>query len=116
MELEVSDEEVEHSEEEKMEEGDEITSLREEGILHSDMDKMVQSLENKLFYKNQKRKTKWGPTLRAPRPRRYANDGRTMMEKAQRLKEIKNLEKGKKNQKPPLLLKAMINYLKCPMM
>jgi hypothetical protein len=54
---------------------------------------MTQNLEDKLFIKNQKRKTKWGPTLRALRSRRHAEDGRTVMEKAQDLKVVKNLKK-----------------------
>jgi hypothetical protein len=43
---------------------------------------MTQNLEDKLFIKNQKRKTKWGPTLRALRSRRHAA--------------VKNLKKGNK--------------------
>ena len=80
-----------------MEEADEITSQQEEEVSQADLGKMAQSLEDKLFYKNQKRKTKWGPTLRAPRPRRSSDDGRTIMEKAQDLKKAKNLEKGNKH-------------------
>jgi len=44
--------------------------------------------------KNQKRKIGWGPIPIAARPRRVAEDGRTMLEKAQDLKRMKNLEKG----------------------
>lgn len=47
--------------------------------------------ENK---KNQKRKTKWVPMERIPRPRRGHDDGLTITQRAQKLKKIMNLEKG----------------------
>jgi hypothetical protein len=45
--------------------------------------------------KPQKRKQKWGPIERIPRPRRVPDDGHTVLQKAQGLKAIRNLEKGK---------------------
>jgi hypothetical protein len=43
----------------------------------------------------QKRKQKWGPVERLARPRRGLEDGKTVVEKAQELAKIRNLEKGK---------------------
>lgn len=45
--------------------------------------------------KPQKRKPRWGPIERIPRPRRGHEDGRTMLQKAQDLKATQNLEKGR---------------------
>jgi len=53
-----------------------------------------------------RQKVQWGPTLRVDRPRRVPEDGMTIMQKAQALKEKKNTIKGM-TQKPALLLKAM---------
>ena len=47
--------------------------------------------ENK---KNQKKKTKWGPMERIPRPRRGQDDGIIFIQRAQKLRKIMNLEKG----------------------
>lgn len=44
--------------------------------------------------KPQKGKTGWGPTLRIPRSRRVPGDAKAMMQRAQELKKVKNLEKG----------------------
>lgn len=94
MELEASDEEDVIRPEEEEEE--ELFSLEETGILPGNIEEIEEKLSGKgATKKNQKRKTGWGPILRAPRPRRYPEDGRTIMEKAQDLKKIKNLEKGK---------------------
>jgi hypothetical protein len=46
--------------------------------------------------KMQKRQIQWGPVQRVARPRRYPKDGKTMMLRAQELKEYKNLCKGNK--------------------
>jgi len=74
MELEISEDE-----EELMENG-EVFSLEESGILP----RQIEEWEDKDTTKNnQKRKTGWGPIPRAARPRRVAEDGRTMLEKAQ---------------------------------
>lgn len=44
--------------------------------------------------KKQKRQPQWGPIQRMPRPRRYPEDGKTVMQWAGELKEYKNLCKG----------------------
>jgi hypothetical protein len=41
-----------------------------------------------------RQKRKWGPTLRIDRPRRVLEDGRTIMQKTQNLKEARNTIKG----------------------
>lgn len=46
--------------------------------------------------KKQKRQPQWGPVQRMTRPRRYPEDGKTILQRAQELKEYKNLEKGNK--------------------
>lgn len=89
----------------------ELKALEDENISHNEImkdandlaclqDTQIQDealiIEDKLLSKNQKRKPKWGSTLRVPRPRRTTEDGRTIMEKAQELKKVKNLEKGTK--------------------
>jgi hypothetical protein len=92
MELEVSEDEEEIVVEEEEEE---VFSLEESGILPKKIEKIEDKFSgNGGAKKNQKRKTGWGPILRAPRPRRVPEDGRSMMEKAQDLKKAKNLEKG----------------------
>lgn len=92
-----------------MDENDQCVNLAEE-VDQSELDRRVMAMEDELFNKNQKRKTKWGPTLRVPRPRRHVEDGRTMLEKAQELKKSKIWRKVK-NSPLPLLLKAIANYL-----
>jgi hypothetical protein len=49
------------------------------------------------IYKKQKRKNTWGPIQRMPRPRRYPEDGKTVMQRAQELKAFKNLSQGTKH-------------------
>ena len=41
-----------------------------------------------------RQKRQWGPSLRVDRPRRVPEDGRTVMQRAQDLKEAKNIVKG----------------------
>lgn len=94
MELEVLEEEANPSDTEMMDDAEQLSYLEEAAQLEIDKEALI--MEDQLMNKNLKRRTKWGPTLRAPRPRRHAEDGRTMIEKAQELKKIKNLEKGKK--------------------
>ena len=53
-------------------------------------------IEDQQETKKQKRKTQWGPTQRIPRPRRYPEDGKTMMQKAQEYKSYLNLSRGTK--------------------
>jgi hypothetical protein len=97
MELEISEEEIEASDTEKMDEDEDLSSLQEEGFTQTELNKEALIIEEQLINKNQKRKNKWGPTLRFPRPRRYPEDGCTMLEKAQELKKVKNLETGTKH-------------------
>lgn len=92
MELEVSEDEEEVVVEEEEEE---VLSLEESGILPKNIEEIEDKFNGKgEAKKNQKRKMGWGPIIRAPRPRRGPEDGRSMMEKAQDLKKVKNLEKG----------------------
>lgn len=56
----------------------------------------VASFEVNLEKKKPKRQRQWGPIQRIDRPRRYPEDGKTMMQRAQELKEYKNLCKGTK--------------------
>ena len=70
MELEVSEEEVEASDTEHMDEDEELSSLQEEGFIQTELNREALIIEDQLINKNQKRKNKWGPTLRFPRPRR----------------------------------------------
>ena len=111
MELEVSEEEVEASDTEHMEEGEELSSLQEEGLFQKELIREAITIEEQLINKCQKRKNKWGPTLMCPRSRRQPEDGRTMLEKAQEFKKIKNLEQVL-NTNLLLLLKAVQVYLK----
>jgi len=72
-----------------------MISLGDSGILPNQIEELEDiGVDKGATKKNQKRKTGWGPILRAPRPRRGHEDGRTMLEKAQDLKKVKNLEKG----------------------
>lgn len=86
MELEDSDEESD------LLDDDEGVSLEEAGLLPKTT--VGPDDETK---KSQKRKTKWGPMERFPRPRRHEDDGKTVLQKAQELKKYKNLEKGNYN-------------------
>ena len=47
--------------------------------------------EERADKKNQKRKNTWGPVQRMPRPRRYPKDEKTVMQRAQEHKALKNL-------------------------
>jgi hypothetical protein len=58
-----------------------------------------------------RKKRQWGPALRVDRPRRVPEDGRTIMQRAQDLKEKRNTVKGMRK-KLLLLLKAMKSYYK----
>lgn len=89
MELEGSDEEPEDQED------DVGLSLGEAGVLPraTEKDAEVERVEDGIM-KNQKRKPKWGPVERIPRPRRFQEDGKTALQRAQELKMSKNLEKG----------------------
>jgi len=60
MELEVSEEDVDPSDAENMEEVENMINMEE-------VDKVALIMEDQLFNKNMKRRTKWGPTLCAPR-------------------------------------------------
>jgi hypothetical protein len=91
MELEALEDDENISENEIMEDAEELACLQDLEI----PDEAI-IVEEQLMAKNQKRKPKWGPTLRVPRPRRHPEDGRTVMEKAQDLKKAKNLETGTK--------------------
>lgn len=95
MELEVSEEEVDPRDTENMGNAEDMNILEEE-VHQTDHEKELFIMEDQILNKNQKRKTKWGPTLRIPRPRRGPDDGKTMLEKAQEPKKLKNQEKGKK--------------------
>jgi hypothetical protein len=46
--------------------------------------------------RKQKRQIQWGSVQRVARPRRYPEDGKTMMQRVGELKEYKNLCKGTK--------------------
>lgn len=87
MELEASDNEDEINME------DEMISLEEADLISSGE---AEELETKevAVRKNQKRKNGWGPIQRISRPRRVPNDGKTVLQRAQELKQVKNLEKG----------------------
>lgn len=95
MELEVSEEEVDPRDTENMGNAEDMNILEEE-VHQTDHEKELFIMEDQILNKNQKRETKWGPTLRIPRPRRGPDDGKTMLEKAQEPKKLKNQEKGKK--------------------
>lgn len=90
---------------------EDMFSLEDAGILPSQIDELEDlAIDKGKTKKNQKRKTGWGPILRAPRPRRVPEDGRTVLEKAQDLKKVRNLEKGT-YPKPLFLLRVMMSYL-----
>ena len=88
MELEASDDEEEMTNE------DDMITLEESGLLPN-IEAGVHGIQDEAGKKAQKRKTGWGPILRIPRPRRVPEDGKTVMQRAQELKKVKNLEKGK---------------------
>ncbi|OQU92627.1 uncharacterized protein LOC8083655 isoform X2 [Sorghum bicolor] len=73
---------------------DEIDMKDEAGLIHSSE---AEELEEKevVVAKNQKTKTSWGPIQRIPRPRRVLDDGKTELQRAQELKKVINLEKGR---------------------
>lgn len=87
MELEASDDEEETLRDEDM------ISLEESGLLPNTKS-VINEDQIEADKKAQKRKPGWGPILRIPRPRRVPDDGRTVLERAQELKKIINLEKG----------------------
>lgn len=95
MELEDSDEEYDLLDdvEENLEDGEEMIALSEldltKDVVEGDSEPVDEHIK-----RDQKRKTKWGPVERISRPRRGQDDGCTMLEKAQKLKAIRNLEKG----------------------
>lgn len=86
MELEESDNEEELNSE------DDMMSMEKAGLVPSMVAESFEPGEDGVK-KTQKRKTGWGPIQRIPRPRRGVDDGRTMLQKAQDLKKMKNLEK-----------------------
>ena len=69
--------------------------------LYDDLEKCVDTLEEGnnegKVAPADKKKTKWGPQLACERPRRGANDSRTILQKATDLKSLKNLDGTKKN-------------------
>ena len=88
-----------------------MISLGDSGILPNQIEELEDiGVDKGATKKNQKRKTGWGPILRAPRPRRGHEDGRSMLEKAQDLKRLKILKKVL-TQKIPLLLRIILLYL-----
>lgn len=90
MELKDFDEEYDLLDEAKEEEIDQDAGI---SLVEINLDtNMVAKLKE--TKKNQKRKTKWGPTERMARPRRFLEDGRTIMQKAQDLKKAQNLDGG----------------------
>ena len=96
MELEDSDEEYDLLDD-VMDEGvqqEAAVSLGDLGLLNNKEDALPGKVSDEENKKQQKRKPRWGPVERFPRPRRGQEDGRTMLQKAQDLKKIKNLEKG----------------------
>jgi len=68
-------EDVDPNDAENMEEVENMINMEE-------VDKEALIMEDQLFNKNLKRRTKWGPTLRAPSARTVPDDGTTMLEKA----------------------------------
>jgi len=88
MELEALDDEEEMTNE------DDMITLEESGLLPN-IEAEVNGIQDEAGKKAQKRKTGWGRILRIPRPRRVPEDGKTIMQRAQELKKVKNLEKGK---------------------
>jgi hypothetical protein len=78
---------------EEMVEEEDAISLADLDLLHGKelTSEPAAEGENK---KNQKRKTKWVPMERIPRPKRGHDDGLTITQRAQKLKKIMNLEKG----------------------
>jgi len=104
--------ELEGSEdEEDLLDEEDMVSLGESGILPNQIEELEDiGVDKGATKKNQKRKTGWGPILRAPRPRRGHEDGRSMLEKAQDLKRLK-ISKKVLTQKIPLLLRIMLLYL-----
>jgi len=95
MELEDSDEEYDLMDD-VMDEGTQqgtAVSLGDLGLLNKE--DVLQGKSSEEEDKNtQKRKHRWAPVERFPRPRRGQEDGRTMLQKAQDLKKVKNLETG----------------------
>jgi hypothetical protein len=87
MELEASDNEDDMNME------DEMISLEEAGLIPSGEAEVLET-DQVAVRKNQKRKTGWGPIQRIPRPRRVPDDGKYVLQRAQELKQVKNLEKG----------------------
>lgn len=69
-------------------------SLVDLGIMQHKDDAKIDLQDEEIAKKHHKRKPRWGPMERIPRPRRGQDDGYTMLQKAQELKQIKNLEKG----------------------
>lgn len=96
LELEASDEELEIGDDETMTEQEESYSLGDLTQADPTVEEKSEVMKEKENQNKQKRKNKWGPNLRMPRPRRYLESGQTVMEKAQELKKFKNLEQGTK--------------------
>ena len=89
MELQDSDEEIEDQDQE-------MVSLEDAEMGDSSIQEMAALYEEHQDQKKQKRKTQWGPTQRVPRPRRYPEDGKTVMQKAQEYRTYVNLSQGTK--------------------
>ncbi|XP_021302584.1 uncharacterized protein LOC110430052 [Sorghum bicolor] len=83
---------------------EDMISLEESGLLRN-IDLEGNRDQDEVGKKAQKRKTGWGPILRIPRPRRVPDDGRTVLQRAQELKKVKNLEKGAQVEGPKGILK-----------
>jgi len=81
----------------ELQESDEEMEDFSEDMMDNDMVEVTASqFEVKQDKKKQKRQIQWGPVQRMPRPRRFPEDGKTVMQRAEELKEYKNLCKGTK--------------------
>ncbi|XP_066379833.1 uncharacterized protein [Miscanthus floridulus] len=111
MELEDSDEEYDLLDD-GMDEGtqeDANLSLADLGLIQ-DKGETISNIQDEAK-KNQKRKPRWGPIERIPRPRRGQDDGRTVLQKAQDLKADRNLEKGFQETKKESFNESFLNYI-----
>lgn len=70
------------------------------------VDLEAEKFEENQGRKKQKRQVQWGPIQRIARPRRYHEDDKTILQRAQELKEYKNLCKGTK----PTLISAFESH------
>lgn len=85
---------------------DEDEIMVEDLEIQDKITKKFHKLEENPGRKKQKREKQWSPVQRMDRPRRHSKDGKTMMQRAQELKDYKNLGRGTK---PSLIITSESN-------